>query len=309
MTIKNKIKHLIDVQQLSKEDIKLLFARADFFLKKPISKKYIGKKLINLFFETSTRSRTSFEIAAKNLGLEVINMDISSLALSKKGESEQDTILTLNAFKPDFITIRHKFGGVVEQLATYSEYASIINAGDGSHAHPTQALLDSFTIYRALKMKSLDDFKKINVTITGDIINSRVARSNIKLLSYLGAKITLASIPTLLPKYWLGKNINITSDINKAVKNSDIIMILRLQRERMENSFVTSFSDYYKFCGINLDILKKAKKSPIIMHPGPINREVELSSDVADNKKFSFILEQVKNGIAVRQAIIEMLSK
>ena len=309
MKIKNKIKHLIDVNQLDKEDIKQIFNRADFFYKNPISKKYLGKKLVNLFFETSTRSRTSFEIASKNLGMEVINIDVSSLALNKKGESEQDTILTLNALKPDFISIRHKFGGIVEKLASYSKNAAIINAGDGSHAHPTQALLDSYTIYKALKMKGLDDFKDINITITGDIINSRVARSNIKLLSYLGATITLASIPTLLPKYWLEKNINITSDINMAVKNSDVIMILRLQRERMESSFVTSFSDYYKFCGINLDIIKKSKKKPIIMHPGPINREVELSSEVADNKEISVILDQVTNGIAIRQAVIEKMAE
>jgi aspartate carbamoyltransferase catalytic subunit len=305
---KIRLQHLIDVTQLNKEDIKRIFSRAEFFLDKPISKEFSGKKLINLFFETSTRSRTSFEIAAKNLGMEVINIDISTLALHKKGESEKDTILTLNALKPDFITIRHQYGGIVEKLSQYSENASIINAGDGSHAHPTQALLDAFTIYKAFKMKDLAGFKKIKLVIAGDIINSRVARSNIKLLSYLGVDITLASIPTLLPKYWLNGNIKITTNIKEAVKNTDIIMILRLQRERMENCFVTSFADYYKFCGINEEILQSCNKKPVIMHPGPINREVELASSIADNKDISLILHQVTNGIAVRQAVLEKLS-
>lgn len=300
------IKHFIDVDQLSLKELKEIFIRAKYFSSKPQNELLKGKKLINLFFENSTRTRSAFEISAKNMGAEVINIDISTSAL-KKGESEKDTIYTLNAMSPDFLTIRHVESGIVEKLARYSESATVINSGDGAHAHPTQALLDCYTIFEKLKFNSLEEFKKLKIVICGDIVNSRVARSNIKLLNMLGAKINLVGPAPLVPHSFAYENIKIFYDLEAAVKDANVIMTLRIQQERMKSCLISSLRDYYRNYGIKRELLQNAKKSCFILHPGPINRNVELESKLADDKNICLVLNQVQNGIAVRQALLEFL--
>jgi len=302
-----KQKHFIDVDQLSLKQIEQIFSKADKYLKKPLNSSLKGKRLINLFFENSTRTRSSFEIAAKNSGAEVVNIDVSTSAL-KKGESEKDTILTLNAMEPDFITIRHSFGGIVKKLAEYSDRAVVVNSGDGAHAHPTQALLDAFTIYKAYKFKKITEFKKLTVAICGDVLNSRVARSNIRLLTMLGAKIHLIGPPTLLPKNMDSANLKIFYDLKEGVKGVNVIMALRIQKERMMSCFIPSISDYFKVYGITRDVLDLAKSNCILLHPGPMNRNVEIESSLAEDPKVSQVLKQVRHGVAIRQAVLELLA-
>ena len=300
------IKHLIDIDQLSLSDIKHLFELAHEYLAHPFNQELHNKTLINLFFENSTRTRSSFEIAARNMGARVVNIDISQSSL-KKGESCQDTILTLNAYQTDFITIRHNHSGMVEKLSRYSD-ATIINSGDGSYAHPTQALLDCFTIFEHFKLNDLQNFAQLKIAICGDIINSRVARSNIKLLTKLGSKINLVAPATLLPRFLKQDNITKYHDLSKAVSDVNVIYTLRLQKERMNNCSVPSMKEYFKFYGITHNILKYAKDDAIIMHPGPINRNIEISSQIADDDNICKILNQVRNGVAMRQAVLKFLS-
>lgn len=291
---------LINISTLTDNEIEQIFELAAQYLEQPRTNILQDSVLVNLFFEESTRTRSSFEIAAKNMGAEVINIDVSKSSL-KKGETEIDTVKTLTAMQPNFITIRHYAAGAVESLAQYST-ASIINSGDGAHAHPTQALLDAFTI----KQKKAS-FKNLKIAICGDIINSRVARSNLELLTRLGAEIRLLGPDTLLPKNL--PNHGLYHNLEEGIKDVDVIIMLRLQKERMKNSFLPSLSEYYKFYGLTQAKLERnAKSDVIVLHPGPMNRNVEIANDVADNPEICLVLEQVRNGVAVRQAILDFLN-
>ena len=262
------------------------------------------KILVNFFFENSTRTRASFEIAAKKMGAKVLNLDISLSSL-KKGESIIDTAKTINALKPDFVAIRHNSSGIIEILKKYLN-CSIINAGDGTNEHPSQALLDAFVIKN--HKKTLHNLK---IAICGDVLHSRVARSNIKLLAKYNCEIRVITSPTLITKHyreWLKENWNIElyENLIDGIKDVDVIMMLRIQQERMVGSYISSLAEYYKIYGLNHEKLIHAQNA-LIMHPGPINRDVEISSELADDPKKSLILEQVSAGVAVRQAILKLL--
>lgn len=309
MVIKNR--NLLSIKNLSVQQIEqILNDSQTHFIhnqKKLINTALQGKILVNFFFENSTRTRTSFEIAAKNLGAEVVNIDISLSSL-KKGESLIDTAKTINAMLPDFVAIRHNASGIVELLSKYID-ASVINAGDGTNEHPSQALLDAFTI-----QQNKGRIKDLEIAICGDVLHSRVARSNILLLSKLGAKIRLIMPPTLIAngfEDWVKNNwgIKVYQSLVEGIKDVDVIMMLRIQQERMLGCFIPSLAEYYKLFGLDHQKLKLAKKDVIVLHPGPINRDVEISSDLADDERFSLILNQVEAGVAVRQAILEFLAR
>jgi len=300
------MKDLISIDHLSKQQINEIHSLSEEFFSNPKQYNPIleGKILVNFFFENSTRTRMSFETAAKRLGAEVINLDISLSSL-KKGESIIDTAKTINAMKPDFVAIRHNSSGILNILKKYID-AALINAGDGTNEHPSQALLDSFTIKQ--HKKSLENLK---IAICGDVLHSRVARSNIKLLKKFNCKINVITPPTLVPhryKKWLKDkwDIDIFSNLEDGIKDVDVIMMLRIQQERMIGCYIPSLQEYFKNFGLTSERLKLAPNA-IILHPGPINRGVEISSDVADDENISKILEQVQAGVAVRQAILKTL--
>ena len=298
-------KHLLSIKDLSVDEIKEILKDANNFLnKKKISnnilKKIKGKSIINLFFEDSTRTLTSFELAGKKLGASVINMSIATSAI-KKGESLIDTAMTLNAMNPDILIVRHNMSGV-PYLLSEKVNCSVINAGDGSNEHPTQALLDALTIIRHKKK-----IANLEVAIMGDVLHSRVARSNIYLLNKLKANVRVISPPTLLPAGIEKMDVKIYKNIHEGLENVDIIMVLRIQKERMEGSFVPSEKEFFRFWGLDREKLNRAKKNALVMHPGPINRGIEIDSDVADDIGRSLILEQVKLGVAVRMSVINKL--
>jgi aspartate carbamoyltransferase catalytic subunit len=302
------MKDLISIDQLSLQDVNEIHKLAQKYFKNsaPATQVLSNKILLNFFFENSTRTRTSFEIAAKRLGAEVVNIDISLSSL-KKGESIIDTAKTINAMNPDFVAIRHNSSGIVAQLKNHIA-ASLINAGDGTNEHPSQALLDSFVILQ--HKKTLQNLK---IAICGDVLHSRVARSNIKLLTKLGAKIHVITPPTLITrdyKNWLKQhwNVEVFESLELGISQVDVIMMLRIQQERMLGCYIPSLAEYFKLFGLNHQKLKAAKPNVLVLHPGPINREVEISSALADDENFSLILEQVEAGVAVRQAILEILS-
>jgi aspartate carbamoyltransferase catalytic subunit len=258
-----------------------------------------GKTVINLFFENSTRTRTSFELAAKRLSADAVNISISSSSVSK-GETLLDTALNLDAMQPDCIVVRHGSAGVPHQLAKVSK-AAVVNAGDGANEHPTQALLDAMTI-REHKKK----IKGLNVAIVGDILHSRVARSNIHLLTKLGATIRVAGPGTLVPvdfQHFVEKNLKVCAHVEDAIEGADVVMILRIQRERQDSAYFPTLREYAIHYGLTNDRLDLAKKDAIVLHPGPMNRGIEISSDVADSSR-SLILDQVKYGVAVRMAVL-----
>ena len=299
------IKHLLSIKDLSVTEIEDILKVANNFLNKKqipktILKNIKGKTLINLFFEDSTRTLTSFELAGKKLGASVINMAVATSAI-KKGESLIDTAMTLNAMNPDILIVRHNMSGV-PYLLSEKVNCSVINAGDGSNEHPTQALLDALTILRHKKRIS-----NLEVAIMGDVLHSRVARSNIYLLNKLNAKIRVICPPTLLPAGIEKMNVKVYKNIYQGLENADIIMVLRIQKERMAGSFVPSEKEFFKFWGLDREKLNRAKKNALVMHPGPINRGIEIDSDVADDIGRSLILEQVKLGVAVRMAVINKL--
>ncbi len=303
-------KNLISIKDLSDRDLDLIFSNSKKHFANNQNRVFTdslkGKTLINFFFENSTRTRTSFEIAAKNLGAGVINIDISLSSL-KKGETIIDTAKTINAMNPDFVAIRHNASGIVNLLKQHIN-AAVINAGDGTNEHPSQALLDAFTI-----MQNKGSVKGLEIAICGDILHSRVARSNLILLHRLGANIRLIMPPTLLIKdfeNWVNKKwgIKIYQKLEDGIKNADVIMMLRIQQERMLGCFVPSTAEYYHLFGLDHQKLLLAKKDAIVLHPGPINREVEISSALADDENFSLILNQVEAGVAVRQSILEFLT-
>ena len=296
-----KNKHLLSIKDLSNKEINAILLNAEQILSNKKKKKVaVNKNIINLFFEDSTRTLTSFELASKQLGASVINMSIATSSI-KKGESLIDTAMTLNAMSPDILIVRHNMSGV-PYLLSEKVNCSVINAGDGSNEHPTQALLDALTIKMHKKK-----IAGLEVAIIGDVLHSRVARSNIYLLKKLGAKIRVICPPTLLPAEIEKLNIKVYKNLDDGLNNVDIIMVLRIQKERMEGSFVPSEKEFFKFWGLDRKKLDKARKNALVMHPGPINRGIEIDSDVADDIGRSLILEQVKLGVAIRMAVIKLL--
>lgn len=301
------IPHLLAIEHLSQEEILAILSKAQKHVainrqknkKQPLLK---GMTLINLFYENSTRTRTSFELAGKRMGADVINMSVGSSSV-KKGETLIDTAMTLNAMHPDFIVVRHQESGAVELLSQKVQ-CSVINGGDGSHEHPTQALLDALTI----QLQGYD-FRGLKVAICGDILHSRVARSNIHLLKKLGASVRLVAPPTLLPKQAdiLGADA-IYHSMPEGIKGCDIIMMLRLQMERMQGAFIPSIREYFHLYGLDYQKLSHASPKALVMHPGPINRGIEIDTDLADDINRSIILDQVEMGIAVRQSVLEILA-
>ena len=299
-----KNKHILSIKDLSIKDITDILTKAEKFLNKrnKIKKSFSNKNIINLFFEDSTRTLTSFELAGKQLGASVINMSIATSSI-KKGETLIDTAMTLNAMDPDILIVRHNMSGV-PYLLSEKVNCSVINAGDGSNEHPTQALLDALTIKRHKKKIS-----GLEVAILGDVLHSRVARSNIYLLNKLGAKVRVICPPTLLPPNIEELGVKVFKNLEDGLNNVDIIMVLRIQKERMSGSFVPSEKEFFKFWGLDRKKLNNAKKNALVMHPGPINRGIEIDSDVADDIGRSLILEQVRLGVAIRMSIIDELLK
>ncbi len=297
-------KDLLDIKGLSRQEIELILDTAESF--KEISERDIkkvptlrGKTVITLFYEASTRTRVSFEIAGKRLSADTINISTSTSSV-QKGETLIDMAKNLEAMAPDAIVMRHNVPGAPYILADRLK-SSIINAGDGAHEHPTQALLDAFTIRE--KKKRIEG---LSVSIIGDIAHSRVARSNIYCLTKMGARVTISGPATMLPREVEKLGVRVTTDIRDAIRGADVIMMLRIQRERMGKVLFPSVRDYSRFFGLSLDVMKGAKDDVIIMHPGPMNRGVEISSEVADGP-YSVILDQVTNGVAVRMAILYLL--
>jgi aspartate carbamoyltransferase catalytic subunit len=308
-------RHLLSIDDLSREQAILILDTADELSRvsdAPIKKlpTLRGRTVVNLFYEDSTRTRISFEAAAKRLSADVINFSAKGSSVSK-GESLKDTALTLQSMGADAVILRHSASGAARRLAEWTE-GSVINAGDGTHEHPTQALLDAFTIRKHLRASSDNnaglglDLSGAEVAIVGDILHSRVARSNVLLLSLLGAKVTLVAPPTLLPVGVSDWPVDISYDFDSAIRKTDVVMMLRLQLERMKSSFFPSAREYSRLFGLDSERLAKGENSPLILHPGPINRGLEISSECADNVD-SLILEQVKNGVSVRMAVLYLL--
>jgi aspartate carbamoyltransferase catalytic subunit len=300
-------RHLLGIEGLNPDEITFLLDLADGYVQqnREVDKKSTilrGRTIINLFFENSTRTRTSFELAGKRLGGDVINMSVSTSSI-KKGETLIDTAMTLNAMHPDVLVVRHPDSGAVALLAQKVNCA-VINGGDGSHEHPTQALLDALTIRRRTGR-----LQGLLVAICGDILHSRVARSNIHLLQTMGARVRLIAPPTLLPSQIARMGVEVFHDMRKGLKGCDIVMMLRLQTERMQGSFVPSIREYFHFYGLDYDKLEAAKPDALIMHPGPMNRGVEIDSEVADDIDRSLIREQVEMGVAVRMAVLDALTR
>jgi aspartate carbamoyltransferase catalytic subunit len=299
-------RHLLGIEGLSPLDINALLDLAEDAVKvsRQVEKKRTtlrGRTLINLFYEASTRTQSSFELAGKRLGADVMNMSVATSSM-KKGETLIDTAITLNAMRPDIIVVRHAQAGAVHLLAKKVD-CSVINAGDGAHEHPTQALLDALTIRR-----NKGTISGLTVAICGDILHSRVARSNIHLLSCLGARVRVVGPSTLLPQGIERMGVEVFRDMQKGLDGVDIVMMLRLQRERMGGGFIPSSKEYFRFFGLDEVKLRAAKPDALVMHPGPMNRGVEIDSAVADGPQ-SLIREQVEMGVAVRMAVLEALAQ
>ncbi len=302
--VKISQKHLLGIQDLSISDVNLILNEAKQFisLNKSKNKKLNvlrGKTQINLFFEPSTRTQSSFELAGKRLGADVMSMNIVNSAI-KKGETLIDTAMTLNAMHPDLIVVRHQDSGACN-LLSQKVNCSVINAGDGRREHPTQALLDALTI-----IEKKEKIQGLKIAICGDILHSRVARSNIYLLTMLGAEVNIISPTNLMPEDIEKFGVNKFSDMRKGLKDCDIVMMLRLQNERMTSSFLSSNREYYEYYGLTPDKLSNAKDDALIMHPGPMNRGIEIDTNLADDINRSVIKEQVELGVAVRMACIKI---
>ncbi|MEK9755664.1 MAG: aspartate carbamoyltransferase catalytic subunit [Bacteroidota bacterium] len=302
---KLSVDHLLGIKSLSKNDIEFIFKTANHFkevINRPIKKVPTLRDITiaNLFFENSTRTKVSFELAQKRLGADVINFSSSSSSV-KKGESLIDTVNNILAMKVDMIVIRHPNPGSAILLSKNTD-SCIINAGDGAHEHPTQALLDSFSLY-----EKFGDLKGKNILIIGDILHSRVALSNIYILNILGANIKISCPLSLVPKEIESLNVTIETDIDKALKWSDAVNVLRVQKERMIKTYFPNDREYSMLFGLDLNRINKLKKDIVIMHPGPINRGVEITSNIVDSNN-SIILDQVENGVAIRMAVIYLLA-
>ncbi len=298
-------RHLLGIEGLSPVDIETLLALAEeaVLVSRQVEKKKAtlrGRTQINLFFENSTRTQASFELAGKRLGADVMNMSVGSSSI-KKGETLIDTAMTLNAMRPDLIVVRHHAAGAVHLLARKVD-CSVINAGDGAHEHPTQALLDALTIRR-----NKGKIRGLVVAICGDILHSRVARSNIILLNAMGAEVRVVGPATLIPPGIERMGVEVFTDMKAGLRDADIVMMLRLQRERMHGAFVPSVREYFRRYGLDAEKLAYAKPDALVMHPGPMNRGVEIASDIADGAQ-SLIREQVEMGVAVRMAVLEALA-
>ena len=302
--VKISKKHLLGIQKLSNSDVKTILLESKNFiaLNKSKNKKIDilrGKTQINLFFEPSTRTQSSFELAGKRLGADVMSMNITNSAI-KKGETLIDTAMTLNAMHPDIIVVRHQDSGA-SNLLSQKVNCAVLNAGDGRREHPTQALLDALTI-----MEKKNKIEGLKIAICGDILHSRVARSNIYLLNMLGADINIVAPSNLMPKDLEKFGVNTFTNMKEGVKDCDIVMMLRLQNERMTSSFLSSNREYYEYYGLTPDKLEKAKSDAIIMHPGPMNRGIEIDTKLADDINKSVIKEQVELGVAVRMACLKL---
>jgi len=300
-------RHLLGIEGLSPTEIAAILDLAEGYVaqNRQLDKKQSllrGRTQINIFFEESTRTRTSFELAGKRLGADVINMSVSHSSI-KKGETLIDTAMTLNAMHPDVLVVRHPDSGAVELLSQKVD-GSVVNAGDGSHEHPTQALLDALTIRRRRGRLG-----GLIVAICGDILHSRVARSNILLLNTMGARVRVIAPPTLLPPEVERMGVEVHYDMAEGLKDVDIVMMLRLQTERMRGSYVPSTREYFHFYGLDRAKLAHAKPDALIMHPGPMNRGVEIDTEVADDIHRSVIREQVEMGVAVRMAVLDLLGR
>ncbi len=303
----SKLRHkdLLGIADLTPEEILLVLDTAEAMREigeRPIKKVPVlrGKTVVNLFFEASTRTRTSFEIAEKRLSADTLNISAGASSVVK-GETLVDTALNLEAMSPDLIVVRHSHSGACHLLSRICK-AGIINAGDGMHEHPTQALLDAFTIRE--RKKRIGGLK---VAIIGDLLHSRVLRSNVQLLSKLGADVWVSGPPTLMPPGIARDGVRTTLSVDEAVEGADVVMLLRVQLERMQGAYFPSLREYFSVFGMTLERLRRAKEDVIIMHPGPMNRGVEIDSDVADGP-YSVILEQVANGVAVRMAVLYLLA-
>jgi aspartate carbamoyltransferase catalytic subunit len=299
-----KPRHLLGIQNLDVSDIMTILDTAESLAE--ISTREVkkvptlrGRTVVNLFFEPSTRTRSSFELAAKRLSADIINFSQQTSSVVK-GETLKDTVLNLEAMNPDALIIRHSCSGAPYFVSTFCR-SHVINAGDGSHEHPTQALLDAFTIRQQKK-----SFKNLRVVIVGDILHSRVARSNIFLLQKVGAQVTLVGPPPLLPAEFNNFGAQISHDMDRALEGADVIMMLRIQKERQEANLFPSIREYRNLYCLTEKRYSLANKDAIIMHPGPINRGVEISSEMADSLK-SVILKQVENGISIRMAVLYLL--
>lgn len=298
-------RHLLGIEGLQPWDIEALLDLSESAIEvsRAVEKKRTtlrGRTQINLFFEASTRTQSSFELAGKRLGADVMNMSVASSSV-KKGETLIDTAATLNAMRPDIIVVRHHAAGAVELLAR-KVGCSVINAGDGAHEHPTQALLDALTIRRH-KGKLTGQI----VAICGDILHSRVARSNILLLNAMGARVRLCGPSTLMPPGVANIGCEVFTDMRQALDGADVVMMLRLQRERMRAAFIPSTREYFRYYGLDFDKLSYAKPEALVMHPGPMNRGVEIDPEVAESAQ-SVINEQVEMGVAVRMAVLDALA-
>ena len=301
-----KAQHLLAVSDLSVTEIPKLLDLADSYVEvnRNADKRHAilaGATQVNLFFENSTRTQSSFEIAGKRLGADVMNMAVSTSSISK-GETVLDTAMTINAMQPDFLVVRHQSSGTVELLSQKVSCA-VINAGDGQHEHPTQALLDALTIRR-----HYGQLEGLEVAICGDVYHSRVARSNIHLLTKMGAHVRVVAPSTLLPSGIENFGVTVHRNMKEGLAGADVVMMLRLQVERMAGTFVPSQREYYHFYGLTEEKLKYAKPGALVMHPGPMNRGVEIDSSVADGAQ-SVIREQVEIGVAMRMAVLDALSR
>ncbi|WP_022729517.1 aspartate carbamoyltransferase catalytic subunit [Fodinicurvata sediminis] len=300
-------RHLLGIEGLQREEIATLLDLADDYARQdPRAHRpntlLSGHTVINLFFENSTRTRTSFELAAKRLGAQVINMSVAWSSI-KKGETLIDTAMTLTAMRPDVLVVRHPDSGAVKLLSEKVDCA-VINGGDGSHEHPTQALLDALTI-----RQRKGTLQGLTVAICGDILHSRVARSNIHLLNIMGAQVRVIAPPTLMPSKIERLGVTAFHDMNQGLQDVDIVMMLRLQTERMQGSYVPSVREYFRFYGLDREKLSNAKPDALIMHPGPMNRGVEIDTEVADDIDRSVIRQQVEMGVAVRMACLDILTR
>src|SRR3954471_2797104 len=300
-------RHLLGIEGLSADEITRLLDLSQSYAERPKDDQRArgllsGRTVMNLFFENSTRTLTSFELAAKRLGADVINMAVSTSSI-KKGETLLDTAMTLNAMGPDVMVVRHPESGAVNLLSQKVDGA-VVNAGDGRHEHPTQALLDALTIRRRRgKLQGL------LIAICGDVLHSRVARSNIHLLTKLGAKVRVIAPTTLLPAQVDKMGVEVFTDMRKGLKDVDVVMMLRLQLERMQGAYVPSIREYFRFYGLDREKLARASPRVKVMHPGPMNRGVEIESGVADDPEISLIQDQVEMGVAVRMAVLASLAR
>jgi aspartate carbamoyltransferase catalytic subunit len=300
-------RHLLGIEGLNRLDIEQLLDLGDRYVdlsrqREKHADVLAGQTLINLFFENSTRTQSSFEIAGRRLGADVVNMSVMTSSL-KKGETLVDTAMTLNAMRPDLLVIRHGSSGAVKLLSRKVDCA-VINAGDGTHEHPTQALLDALTIRRRV-----GDIGGLRIAICGDILHSRVARSNVALLNVMGADVRLIAPKTLTPAGAADWGAEVFTDMRKGLEGCDVVMMLRLQQERMDGAFLPSAREFFHFYGLDAEKLSYAKPTAFVMHPGPMNRGVEIESSIADHPTRSLITEQVEMGVAIRMAVLETLAK